>query len=612
MGLVGKASSVLAFGLFVWWIVRIAAISLRLFYPTTHIPIIDKKPEIRPDAVVHSLAWQEPFEYAASMYVSTMETFVYEPEKFLNTSELVWHVPPQSLGQRYPKFSESLTINLPESVRSHNGTRLYAFLLIQKAGFFTPNPDFNDKYAVVARAELTGIRQRTTDRKHLLLTDSSAESDGGTHQDASAETKHDSAEPWVPHAKTRLHWEIVLEDNRFYDWRFPLDLAPHLRVNKQASGREMPYVPLAWENPLAVFNKHWAPLTNKTSISRDIPLDAVTIQVEVSLSGVVLGWFRLCNYASQGLAELTSSRSLIQYTEADVDNLKEMVYEVNPLMLAITLTAMALHMLFEFLAYKEDVSFWSSKSKDSMQGISRSSMLMSLASSLISFLYMWDRRAETNIVVILGAAVGAVVEAWKVSKILSIQDILPFGRSRATVQVGGNAAGTAKASESESESSQTPAQIEAEKRRQVQLRVDKQTGWYMTRVCVPAMAAYAAFSLIYQQHESYVSWFLNISLITVYTLEFIQMWPQLLINHELKTVDMLPLTAFLYRFLLTFIDDLYALVVPMPLIERIGTLRDDVVFIVLCYQWYKFPRRKPAVAADAAEPIGKESKKKTE
>ncbi|KAJ2787459.1 hypothetical protein GGI15_000704 [Coemansia interrupta] len=607
MGLVGKASSVLAFGLFAWWIARIAAISLRLFYPTTHIPIIDKRPEIRPDTVGHSLAWQEPFEYAASMYVSTMETFAYEPEKFLNTSELVWHVPPQSLSQRYPKFSESLTIDLPESVRSHNGTRLYAFLLIQKAGFFTPNPDFNDKYAVFARAELTKIRQRTANHKHLLLGDSSAESgDKERGDDASTESKSTSDEPWLPHAKTRLHWEIVLEDNRFYDWRFPLDLAPHLRVNKQTTGREMPYVPLAWENPLAVFNKHWVPLTNKTSISQDTPLDAETIQIEVSLSGVVLGWFRLCNYANQGLAELTSSRSLIQYTETDVDNLKEMVYEVKPLMLAITLAAMALHMLFEFLAYKEDVSFWSSKSKDSMEGISRSSMLMSLASSWISFLYMWDRRAETNIVVILGAAAGAVVEAWKVSKIMSIQDILPFGRNMATAQTVDNAAGKIKASESEP--SKTPAQLEAEKRREVQLRVDKQTGWYMTRVCIPAMAAYAAFSLIYQQHESYVSWFLSISLITVYTLEFIQMWPQLLINHELKTVDMLPLTAFLYRFLLTFIDDLYALVVPMPLIERIGTLRDDVVFIVLCYQWFKFPRRKPA----AADPIGKESKEKTD
>ncbi|KAJ2843701.1 hypothetical protein GGI22_007121 [Coemansia erecta] len=78
------------------------------------------------------------------------------------------------------------------------------------------------------------------------------------------------------------------------------------------------------------------------------------------------------------------------------------------------------------------------------------------------------------------------------------------------------------------------------------------------------------------------------------------MWPQLLINHRLRTVDMLPLTAFLYRFLTTFIDDLYALVVPMPLLERIGTLRDDLVFVVLCYQWYKFPRRKDADVAARA------------
>ncbi|KAI9501760.1 hypothetical protein BX070DRAFT_28149 [Coemansia spiralis] len=201
-------------------------------------------------------------------------------------------------------------------------------------------------------------------------------------------------------------------------------------------------------------------------------------------------------------------------------------------------------------------------------------MLMSVASSWISCLYMWDRKQETNVVVLLGATVGAFVEAWKFTKVVRFVDLVPF-RDKL-----------------HSEKRSRDRKPELSVRESVQREVDKQTAWYMIHVCIPAMFAYAAFSLVYQQHESYISWFLNISLVTVYSLEFIQMWPQLLINHKLKTVDTLPLTAFLYRFLTTFIDDLYALVVPMPLIERIGTLRDDIVFFVLCYQWYKFPRRK--------------------
>ncbi|KAJ1829599.1 Cleft lip and palate associated transmembrane protein 1 [Coemansia sp. RSA 2599] len=532
------------------------------------------------------------------MYVSTMETFVFEPEKFLSTSELVWHIPPQSLGQRYPRFSQRLRLPLPESVRTTNGTGLYAFLFVQNAATFTPDPDFNDKYSVFARAPLVSIRQREIDRKHLLL---GKDKEAENHKDVAADREN---EPWVPHAKTRLQWEIVLEDNTFYDWRMPLDLVPFMRVQKNVSSKHHPYAPLAWENPLAVYAKHWVPLTNQSAVSESTPLDAEFIDVDVSLAGVVLGWFRLCNYASQGMKELTSSRSLIHYTETDVDNLKEMVYEVNPLMLAITLAAMALHLLFEFLAYKEDVAFWSNKSKDSIQGISRSSMLMGLASSWLSFLYMWDRRKETSVVVIAGAAVGAVVEAWKVTKVFSARDIFSAIKGKPVSDTNRQHA---------QQSPQDKDTSEAAKRGQVQREVDQQTAWYMVRVCIPVMAAYATYSLLYQKHESYVSWFLNISLITVYSLEFVQMWPQLLINHKLKTVDMLPLTAFLYRFLRTFIDDLFALVVPMPLVERIGTLRDDVVFVVLCYQWFRFPRRKsPPEHSVNDKDNDKEKKKKTE
>ncbi|KAJ1672792.1 hypothetical protein EV182_006493 [Spiromyces aspiralis] len=108
------------------------------------------------------------------------------------------------------------------------------------------------------------------------------------------------------------------------------------------------------------------------------------------------------------------------------------------------------------------------------------------------------------------------------------------------------------------------------------------------------MVAYAAFSLMYMKHKSAFSWFVHVLLATIYLLEFVQMWPQLIINHKLKTVDTLPLSAFCYRFLTTFIDDLFALVIPMPLLTRLGTFRDDIVFLVLCWQWWAYPKRKQA------------------
>ncbi|KAJ2617864.1 Cleft lip and palate associated transmembrane protein 1 [Coemansia sp. RSA 1365] len=599
-GRLSKAVSAVAIIVFCWYMLGLIRVALQLFYPATHIPLIKPLAELPAGTPVHRLAWREPFEYEASMYVSEMESFI-NMTKFFNSSTCVWQLGPQNLSQKRPRFASHIEIDIPSTLRETNSTSLYMFLFVRKAGQSSPHPNIGDPLMAYARAQLISIRPRKINRKHLLIDGKSTDDHG---QDKETDVEEYSTGPWVPHGKSKLDWEIVLEDNQFSEWNMPLDIAPYLRTEKNNRLRNRLYIPLLWENPLAVRSKHWVPLTNRSSVSAEVPLEALTIEIDTTLKGIGLGWFRLSNYVYQGLLELRSPRALIQYTESDVDSLKEMVYEVNPTMLGITIIAMAFHMLFEFLAYKEDVSFWSKKDAANLQGISRSSILMSLASAWISLLYMWDRRSETNIVVLLGSAVGAIVEGWKATKVLHIGSI--WSRFRSGYRnLGSQKKDKKKSTETHAGHSEPPAKpkatAESKLRERVQREVDRQTAWYMIRVCVPLMVAYATFSLVYQQYESYLSWVLHISLVTVYSLEFIQMWPQLLINHKLKTVDMLPLTAFLYRFLLTFIDDLYALVVPMPLIERIGTLRDDVVFIVLCYQWFKFPRRKPADSSEKDE-----------
>jgi hypothetical protein len=41
-----------------------------------------------------------------------------------------------------------------------------------------------------------------------------------------------------------------------------------------------------------------------------------------------------------------------------------------------------------------------------------------------------------------------------------------------------------------------------------------------------------------------------------------------------------------YKFLNTFIDDIFAFVIKMPTMYRIGCLRDDVIFFIFLYQRY--------------------------
>lgn len=44
----------------------------------------------------------------------------------------------------------------------------------------------------------------------------------------------------------------------------------------------------------------------------------------------------------------------------------------------------------------------------------------------------------------------------------------------------------------------------------------------------------------------------------------------------------------MYKFLNTFIDDLFAFTIKMPLLHRLATLRDDVIFFVYLYQGWAY------------------------
>ena len=66
------------------------------------------------------------------------------------------------------------------------------------------------------------------------------------------------------------------------------------------------------------------------------------------------------------------------------------------------------------------------------------------------------------------------------------------------------------------------------------------------------------------------------------------MCPQLYVNYRLKSVAHLPWKVFLYKIFTTFVDDVFAFLVEMPLKHRLMTLRDDVVFLVLLYQAYVY------------------------
>ena len=61
---------------------------------------------------------------------------------------------------------------------------------------------------------------------------------------------------------------------------------------------------------------------------------------------------------------------------------------------------------------------------------------------------------------------------------------------------------------------------------------------------------------------------------------------ELFINYKLKSVAHLNWRTLSYKSINTFIDDLFAFVIKMPIMHRMACLRDDLIFFIYCYQRY--------------------------
>lgn len=94
---------------------------------------------------------------------------------------------------------------------------------------------------------------------------------------------------------------------------------------------------------------------------------------------------------------------------------------------------------------------------------------------------------------------------------------------------------------------------------------------------------------MYVEHKGWYSWILSMLYGFLLTFGFIMMTPQLFINYKMKSVAHLPWRMMTYKALNTFIDDLFAFVIKMPTLYRLGCFRDDIVFFIALYQRWIYP-----------------------
>lgn len=187
----------------------------------------------------------------------------------------------------------------------------------------------------------------------------------------------------------------------------------------------------------------------------------------------------------------------------------------------------------------------------------------------VIFLYLLDNNENTSWMILASQGMGILLEFWKVTKMVNVR-IRPNPNSFIPYRI---------AFEDKHKLSETEEKTK---------EYDAVAFKYLYAVAVPLLIAYAGYSLIYETHKSWYSFIIATLVGSVYAYGFLMMVPSLYINYRLKSVAHMPARAMTYKFLNTFIDDLFAFTIKMPMLHRLATLRDDVIFFVYLYQSYKY------------------------
>ncbi|KAK2510319.1 Clptm1 [Columba guinea] len=308
--------------------------------------------------------------------------------------------------------------------------------------------------------------------------------------------------------------------------------------------------------PILYFNDYW-------NLQKDyFPINESLRRLPFRLSFCPLSLWRWQLYAAQ------SSRSpwnflgedLYEQSDEEQDSVKVALLETNPYLLALTIIVSIVHSVFEFLAFKNDIQFWNSR--QSLEGLSVRSVFFGVFQSLVVLLYILDN--ETNFVVQVSVFIGLLIDIWKITKVMDVR----LDRENKVAGVFPRVTFNDKSTYIESSTKV----------------YDDMAFRYLSWILFPLLGCYAVYSLLYLEHKGWYSWVLSMLYGFLLTFGFITMTPQLFINYKLKSVAHLPWRMLTYKALNTFIDDLFAFVIRMPMMYRIGCLRDDVVFFIYLYQ----------------------------
>ncbi|KAL1511182.1 hypothetical protein AB1Y20_005997 [Prymnesium parvum] len=452
---------------------------------------------------------------------------------FNDTSALKWFETDIPYDMAAEERSIELQIPTSDHLRANHSMFAHTFMSKKGAAIDPKDPAY-DRWSVTHNVfSLTTAGERLKPLGlYKLLTGEPAPWEEELRRGAAADAAAGRQGVYVPYWKPKLYLQLIIDHEER-----PLELMPYtyeqyLRANRLLQGHR--FRPLIYVNELMVMKMHWV------AINESLP----TLPLEVTFKPLPAHRF-------QWMVNLQSTfkvnEETLGITEKESEDMRGMFVNTNPVLLYTTVAVSAVHLLFDVLAFKNDVAFW--RSVDTMEGLSSRTLVLNQIMELVILLYL--REQDSSWLVQISSFFTLVLGVFKIFKSFTVKKL--------------------DAAKSDGEESITD-------------KYDKLAFRYLSPPLLLLVVCYSLWSLVFHYHRGWYAWLLESLVALVYGGGFIVMTPQLFINYRLKSVAHLPWKFFMYKALNTFIDDLFAFIIKMPTLHRMSCFRDDIVFAIFLYQ----------------------------
>lgn len=509
--------------------------------------------------------WPED-DTAVDIVVTLSPSFTLTPIEKTPEEYVVLQEKNFKIGNFSDKRAIDTTINVPPAVQN-NGTLWAHFYIGLKGASLDPtDPSFDPASAYHFVHPLTQyIAKKKVVKTRSLLAGKNETQD---EEDAKLREEIQTTGPVVGsyyHPNTSLSF-IPNTGVMVYPQTHP---AVRQFLHLEATGARDGSGQNSWYYPILFVNTFWQLKSHMTVLNETVK----TLPLHLDLNNLA-NW----KFSTMASIELSSRESARQAAYgnplpgggdgSEIEMIKEVLMDTNPILLGVTIVVSILHIILETLAFGSDIAHYRKK-KDNV-GISVRSILANVFMQTVIFLYLIDQSQNTSWMILGSQGIGIVIELWKITTVVNVRlrpappgSLVPYRVSFEDKH---------KLSDTEEKTKE----------------YDEIAFKYMYIAGVPLLLAYAVYSLIYDTHKSWYSYLLATLVGSVYAYGFLMMVPSLYINYRLKSVAHMPGKAMVYKFLNTFIDDLFAFTIKMPFLHRLSTFRDDIIFFIYLYQRWAY------------------------